>query len=115
MKKMGILVMVCNANFAWDLHGIYLYPHFGRFWSRISGWGYNGRFRCCKHIFFIDNLTKKDAFMIPSTTDVQPMTYIPNPPMGQMNPLMMFALMKDGSSRSSDLALMMMMMGGQGK
>ena len=58
---------------------------------------------------------KKDAFMIPSTTDVQPMTYIPNPPMGQMNPLMMFALMKDGSSRSSDLALMMMMMGGQGK
>ena len=53
--------------------------------------------------------------MIPSTTDVQPMTYIPNPPMGQMNPLMMFALMKDGSSRSSDLALMMMMMGGQGK
>ena len=53
--------------------------------------------------------------MIPSTTDVQPMTYIPNPVMGQMNPLMMFALMKDGSSRSSDLALMMMMMGGQGK
>ena len=54
--------------------------------------------------------------MIPSTTDVQPMTYIPNPAMGQMNPLMMFALMKDGSSRSSDLALMMMMMmGGQGK
>ena len=52
---------------------------------------------------------------MPPATEIQSMTYVPNPPMGQMNPLMMFALMKDGSSRSSDLALMMMMMGGQGK
>ena len=51
---------------------------------------------------------------MPPATEIQPMTYVPNPPMGQMNPLMMFALMKDGSSRNSDLALMMMMMQGQG-
>ena len=51
---------------------------------------------------------------MPAATEIQPMTYIQNP-MGRMNPLMMLALMKDGSLRSSDLALMMMMMQGQGK
>ena len=50
--------------------------------------------------------------MQPAASELQP--FIPNSPMGQMNPLMMFALMKDGSSRNSDLALMMMMMQGQG-
>ena len=50
--------------------------------------------------------------MQPAASELQP--FIPNSPMGQMNPLMMFALMKDGSSRNTDLALMMMMMQGQG-
>jgi hypothetical protein len=35
--------------------------------------------------------------------------------MGQMNPIMMYALMKDDTSKNSDLALMMMMMNMQGQ
>merc|ERR1719476_137469 len=45
----------------------------------------------------------------------QAMSFMPNQPMGQMNPIMMYALMKDDSSKNSDLALMMMMMNMQGQ
>jgi len=67
-------------------------------------------------------LATTDAFFMPenqqpmlTTTENQAMSFMPNQPVGQMNPLMMYALMKDDSSKNSDLALMMMMMNMQGQ